>query len=70
MTMIMWAHRRPSVAIAAALLLIVAIAHLVRMFNHANVMINTVTIPTWVSLPAVIVTGGLAIWLWMENRRE
>jgi intracellular septation protein A len=70
MTMIMWAHRRPSIAIAAALLLIVAIAHILRMFYHTDVMVNTVAIPAWVSLPAVIVTGGLAIWLWIENRRE
>jgi lipopolysaccharide export LptBFGC system permease protein LptF len=68
--MIMWAHRRPSITIAVVLLLIIAIAHVLRIFYHTSVMVNTVTIPAWVSLPAVIVTGGLAIWLWMENRKE
>lgn len=68
--MIMWAHRRPSIAIVAALLLIIAIVHLVRLFYHTSVMVNTVAVPVWLSLPALIVTGGLAIWLWMENRKE
>jgi hypothetical protein len=68
--MIMWAHRRPSVTIVAALLLIVAVLHLIRLFYHTNIMVNTANLPVWASLPALIVTGGLAIWLWMENRRE
>jgi hypothetical protein len=31
-------------------------------------MVNTTTVPVWVSLPALIVTGGLAIWLLLENK--
>ncbi len=68
--MIMWAHRRPSVVIIAVILAIIAILHLIRLVFHINVMVNTVTLPVWGSLPALIVAGGLAIWLWVENRRE
>jgi hypothetical protein len=66
--MLMWAHRRPSTVITALILSIVAIAHLFRLFYHTNVMISSTAIPVWISVPAVILTGGLAIWLWLDNR--
>ena len=68
--MITIAHMRPSTTITVALLLIVALAHLLRLFYQATVTVNTFAIPVWVSVPAVIITGGLAIWLWLENRKE
>jgi hypothetical protein len=61
-------HRKPSTIIAAGLLIIIAVAHLVRVFYNISVTVNTVTIPVWPSILAVIVTGGLAIWLWTENK--
>jgi hypothetical protein len=68
--MIMWAHRKPSTVITAVILLIIAIAHLLRLFYHTNVMVSSTAIPVWISLPAVLITGGLAIWLWQDNRKE
>ena len=68
--MIMWAHRRPSTAIVSIVLLLIALAHLVRLFSKASVMVNTVAIPVWVSFLGLIITVVLAIWLWMENKRE
>jgi hypothetical protein len=70
MTMITITHMRPSTAITVSLLLIIAIAHLLRLFYQATVTVNTFEIPVWLSVPAVIITGGLAIWLWLENRKE
>jgi hypothetical protein len=68
--MVMLTHMKPSTAITVVLLLVIAIAHLLRLFYHTTVMVNTVAIPNWVSLPAVIITAGLAMWLWLENRKE
>ncbi len=66
--MITLAHMKPSITITVLLLIIIAVAHLLRVFYSTSVTVNTVTIPIWVSVPAVIITGGLAIWLWLENR--
>jgi len=68
--MITIAHMRPSTVITVALLLLIAIVHLLRLFYQTSVMVSTVAIPVWSSVPAVIIAGGLAIWLWLENRKE
>ena len=59
---------KPSITIAVLLLILVSIAHLLRLFYSMSVTVNTVTIPVWASVLGVIITGGLAIWLWLENR--
>lgn len=63
-------HMRPSTTITVALLLVIAIAHLLRLFYQAAVTVSAVAIPVWLSVPAVIITGGLAIWLLLENKKE
>jgi chromate transport protein ChrA len=41
---------------------------LLRLFYQTNVMVSTVAVPVWISLPALIITAGLAIWLLYENK--
>jgi hypothetical protein len=60
---------KPSIAITVLLLILIAIAHVLRLFYHVSVTVNAVTIPVWASVIGVVITGGLAIWLWLENRR-
>jgi hypothetical protein len=68
---------KPSTAIAVIFLLLVSIAHLLRLIFQVKVMANAVDlpmanaveIPMWMSIPACIVTAALAIWLWLENKK-
>ena len=56
-----------SVIVAAIFLILVSIAHMLRLIFRAKVMLNNAEIPMWMSVAACIVTAALAIWLWREN---
>jgi len=60
---------KPSTIIAVIFLLLVSIAHLLRLIFQLKVTANAVEIPMWMSIPACIVTAALAIWLWLENKK-
>ncbi len=47
---------------------LIAILQLIRFVLGWEVSVNGVTIPVWVSGIAFIVSGGLAVMLWRENR--
>ena len=59
-----------STLIAVIFLLLVSLAHLLRLVFQVQLMANTVEIPMWMSLLACIVTAALAIWLWANNRKR
>jgi hypothetical protein len=60
---------KPSVTVAAIFLLLVSIAHLLRLIFQVKVMANTAEIPMWMSIPACVVTAALAIWLFIDNKK-
>jgi protein-S-isoprenylcysteine O-methyltransferase Ste14 len=60
---------KPSVIVVTIFLLLVSIAHLLRLVLQWKVTANTVEIPLWMSAAACIVTAALAIWLWQENKK-
>ena len=60
---------KPFTSIPAVLLGIVALAHLYRLVRPFEVILAGHAIPPWVSVVAVIVTGGLSLMLWRESRR-
>jgi len=56
--------------VASILFGIFAIAHLLRLINHAQVTLGTYTIPMTVSWIALIVAAILCIWFWrLSNLR-
>jgi hypothetical protein len=50
--------------IAGTIFGIVAIAHLLRLITGASVLIELWTLPMWMSVLGLIVTGILSVWLW------
>jgi hypothetical protein len=60
---------KPSIIVTVIFLSAISLAHLLRMIFQGRVMVNTVEIPMWASIPACIVTAILAIWLWLENKK-
>lgn len=60
---------RPFTMVAAVVLLVVALAHLLRIIEGWQVTISDNSIPQWVSILAVIVAGGLSLMLFRESRR-
>jgi hypothetical protein len=50
--------------VASALFAFFALAHVVRLVKHAQVMVATHEIPMWVSVVALIMAAFLSIWMW------
>jgi hypothetical protein len=48
---------------------IVAIAHLLRLIGGIEVIVDSWSVPQWVSLPGIIVPGLIAALLWKESRQ-
>jgi len=49
---------------------IFAIGHLLRLINHAQVTVGTLTIPMGLSWIALIVAAILCVWLWRLSSRS
>jgi hypothetical protein len=60
---------KPGALLSTIFLALVALAHLLRVALHVEVMVGANNIPMWMSIAATIITGGLAIMLWRENHR-
>jgi len=50
--------------VASVIFAIFAIGHVVRLINHAQVTVGTLTIPMGVSWIALIIAAILCVWLW------
>jgi hypothetical protein len=50
--------------VASVIFGIFFLGHLLRLVNHASVMIGSHSIPMWVSLVGLIIAGLLSIWMW------
>ena len=61
---------RTGLRVASVVFAIFAIAHILRLINHARAMIGTVEIPMSVSWLALIIAGALSIWLWRLSSRS
>lgn len=54
--------------LAIVVFILVAVAHLVRLFSGTEVVIEGNVVPLWVSVIGVIVPGVIAWLLWKESR--
>jgi len=50
--------------VASAIFALFALGHLLRLVKHAQVMVGTHHMPMWGSVVALIIAGGLSIWMW------
>lgn len=62
-------NRRPFTLIAAAIFALMALAHLLRLFIHFQVVVGSHVMPQWLSIVAIVVTSALAYGLYRESRR-
>jgi hypothetical protein len=58
---------KPFTVAAVIIFAIVAVMHLLRLVLGWNATLDGTEIPMWVSVVALVLTGGLAIGLWREN---
>lgn len=55
--------------VAGTIFGLVCIAHVLRVVTRADMVIAGYLLPLWVSGLAVIVTGGMSLWLWKLSCR-
>lgn len=60
---------KPFTVIAIVVFALVSLLHLVRYFLGWEVVVNSVTIPMWLSPLGFIIVGVLAIMLWREMKQ-
>ncbi len=58
--------KRPASFLATVFLALVALAHVLRIVYSVEAVVAGVALPIWISVPAIVVPGGLAWWLWKE----
>ena len=59
---------KPFTTIAVAIFAVIAIAHLIRLFEAWEVTVVGFVIPVWWSGLGLIIAGGLALMVWRESR--
>jgi hypothetical protein len=50
--------------VASIVFALFALGHLLRLINHARVIVGTHHAPMWVSVVIIVIFGGLSIWMW------
>lgn len=59
---------KPAASLAAILLGLMALLHLIRLVARTDIVVGGVAVPVWASLIGVLLPGGLALALWREGR--
>jgi len=60
--------QRTGLRVASIIFAIFAIGHLIRLINHTQVTVGTLTIPMGVSWIALIVAAILCVWMWRLSK--
>ena len=61
---------KPAALVATLFLCAIVVLHVLRLTFQVQVTAGNVVVPMWVSVPAVLLPGALALWLWREQRRR
>jgi len=54
--------------VASLLFAAFAFGHLVRLLQHATVIVGSHTIPLWVSAPLAVIAALLSFWMWKLSK--
>jgi hypothetical protein len=56
--------------VASAVFGLMSVAHLVRLVTHPEVIVAGHQFPLWASALAVLILGGLSLWMWKLARPQ
>lgn len=59
---------KPFSTVTVALLALIALLHVLRLWQGWNVTVDGFAIPIWASAAGFVVAAGLAVGLWRETR--
>jgi hypothetical protein len=61
---------KPFTTIAVILLAFIATIHALRVIRGAELVLNGMAVPIWVSAVAALVAGGLTVMVWRESQQR
>ena len=61
--------KRPFTLIAAAIFGLMAVVHAYRLVTHLQITAGSHTLPLWLSIVGIAVTGVLTVGLYRESRK-
>lgn len=61
---------KASIVLAIIIMMAVSLGHLLRVIFQLEVTVGEMLIPQWMSVAGFILTGAMAIYLWIENRKR
>lgn len=61
---------KTSIIVTLVFLTLVSIVHLVRFALQVTITVDTFVVPMWASVVAFFFVGGLAAWLWRDERTD
>ena len=59
---------KPAALVTTLFLSAVAVLHLLRLLFQVQLAVANTAIPMWASILGILGPGGLAVWLWREQR--
>ena len=59
---------KPFTTIAVVIFTVMAIAHLIRLFEGWEITVVGLVVPVWWSVFGLIIAGGLALMVWREAK--
>ncbi len=60
--------QRFGLRVAALLFALFALGHLLRLLSRAEVIVDTQTIPLWISAPLAVIAALLSLWMWKLSK--
>ena len=60
---------KPFTTIAAVIFVLIAVAHILRIFFGWEVTVNGMAVPKWASVAGLVIAAGLAVMLLREARK-
>jgi uncharacterized membrane protein len=60
--------QRTGLRVASLLFAVIALGHLVRLLKHAQVIVDSHTLPLWISAPLAVIAVLLSVWMWKLSK--
>lgn len=60
---------KPYTVIAVVVFWIVSLLHVLRLFFHLQIIVNSMIVPQWVSVPVFVIAGAFAFMLMQESKK-
>jgi hypothetical protein len=62
--------QKTGLRVASLLFALFALGHILRLLTKAAVIVDTQTIPLWISAPLAVIAAFLSLWMWKLSKKQ